>query len=658
MAIDFSCVNPDCRHLFSVPDDAAGKTLRCPACGRAQTVPPASEDDLLAFTPPPEDKPARRVRSPRPSKPEPHAPGKPRDVSLQPVEDSAGPNTKQPAPAEEDDGQPIRFADEDDDGPAADVNDPDAEITAQGLRAAGFVSASVEQLVRLLIVGILVVAGFRGAQYGLAYTPLEDNLRALILAVLAGLGVLLLGGYLTWYVFSVLEAVPSRTGRLKPPELPGWSFAEQTVSLLWLAGVVLVYVLPVITLPLLPLGLLAAAKKRDARALDLRWAARAAGAAPAALARTWGSLVLWGGIFGGLAWVCVSIANGLMPTGGDGLSPAAIAGPVVPILAALPGVLAAALACAHCVGLVGHYRPKLLKAGEEEQGGSMLFASVAGAVLLAFLVQTATGWPLLERGGSIGSRLCSTPNIPRHGTEEPQEAEPEPTRLVRDVSPTPERVAPEPPTPVENPPETPDEPAPPEPPEATRPAATEPVTPEPAEVTEPTPVPTPTTQYTNRPPVVYHRPPPSPPPPQPQRQVVWHVHGWAEPVTPPNLSVVAASDELRSFSRNNVNSLAAVGFGPQAESFEDAAFVAHKQELDRLFTEDLARVEDIRGRRDCVQTFAGQEWHRFIAFKGYRMSTVLIGIQDGRCVHYWFGGPTNHFTEFLKGLGEARLEHE
>jgi hypothetical protein len=46
MTIRFTCANGACGKALKVNDEAAGKRLRCPACGHSQTIPqPAAEDD-------------------------------------------------------------------------------------------------------------------------------------------------------------------------------------------------------------------------------------------------------------------------------------------------------------------------------------------------------------------------------------------------------------------------------------------------------------------------------------------------------------------------------------------------------------------------------------------------------------------------------------
>jgi hypothetical protein len=102
---------------------------------------------------------------------------------------------------------------------------------------------------------------------------------------------LVLGGYFLRYFLDVLY---NSVGKVdQPPDVPGFKLKELFVTGLKGWGILVVYILPIVTLPLLPLGLLALAVTDDGRAYNLRWAFVQAWRSRNPLTVLWGMMILW-----------------------------------------------------------------------------------------------------------------------------------------------------------------------------------------------------------------------------------------------------------------------------------------------------------------------------------------------------------------------------
>ena len=98
-----------------------------------------------------------------------------------------------------------------------------------------------------------------------------------------------------------------------------------------------------------------------------------------------------------------------------------------------------------------------------------------------------------------------------------------------------------------------------------------------------------------------------------------------------------------------------VAFGKQAKRKTDKAYIAFRKSTRNTFLAMIAKAHAPLSKT-VVQEFNGIEYDRLIAFGGqWKQFTVLIGIENGRCVAYWFLGRTACFPAFRAGLGRAVL---
>jgi hypothetical protein len=256
-----------------------------------------------------------------------------------------------------------------------------AAITYGFSNLGAFVKLVVYAIGLVMIVD-LIVSFFRSFLF---FTAVGQML--LVLVVLWG--ELVISGY--WLRFFLDGTISSLEGSDQAPDVPDFDLKELFRTGLKGMGMALVYVMPIVTIPLLPLGLLALADSDDSRAFDLVWAVREAGRRPGPLLRVWPAMLLWGGLMV-VVDVLLTIATftlaGLSVTNGWG-----ILGSFV--LIAVGGAIIAAVTAMfmtvvfRCVGMLGRFHPEYLDALPEAPGAGRVagsFAFAVACVLALFLV--------------------------------------------------------------------------------------------------------------------------------------------------------------------------------------------------------------------------------------------------------------------------------
>ncbi|HUT59889.1 MAG TPA: hypothetical protein VNA25_18755 [Phycisphaerae bacterium] len=329
MPIRFPCRNPECGLELMISERSQAGRIRCPKCGTVQPVP---------------------RRTPRPAPP-PEPPYQP-------------PRARKPIVYE--------------DAPPAERG-----LVADGLAAGWFAVKAVPRMLVLLLV-FIGASTLRDLYVSfLSVFAVAFPLLGILALLLAGCFVYLaLGLFLRFYLD---VAVVSMEGFGKAPVLPRQRLGEMFDMGVKALGVGVVYVLPVVTLPLLPLGLLALACCDDPRGLDFRWAWRAARAHRRALGKLWLVMGVWlvllaAGLAGLYAtkeaWAISIITSSPQSLG------AAIAASVVFVFGAVAMSLwACTLACAafRCIGLLGRHVPEIPDSLPEDPDPPKVTAAVVAA---------------------------------------------------------------------------------------------------------------------------------------------------------------------------------------------------------------------------------------------------------------------------------------
>jgi len=350
-------------------DTQAGREVRCQACGAVQRV-PAGEGLSITL-----DAPAAGNADGEAPGQIPIATGRARSAG---VIDCGG--CGRPFPATEPlcpqcgwvNAQLLRRKPT----PEADGSGPaPAPLAAEYLRSITFGLTNFRSLAALVLVSLVefVLLGLLWALGHGIHTRLGG---IVVLLLMLGVPVqLVLVGYILRCYLEVIVAVLVATGRA--PNAPGFELRK-----LYATGVrglllVFVYVLPVITLPLLPVALLAMAHADDERAFDLRWAWRAAAKHRRALAQLWAVLGLW-------LVVLLALAGWLWPVAllaRHGILVGWVTTMVLPAIIYL-------LACAgfRCVGLLGRHNPDILDTLPEQASPKAIVASIVGGLIVTYLL--------------------------------------------------------------------------------------------------------------------------------------------------------------------------------------------------------------------------------------------------------------------------------
>jgi len=176
-------------------------------------------------------------------------------------------------------------------GSTAAVRTPTTLLTG-ALQAAHYARSNLQSLVGMMMLFVGGFVALCGLTELLPRRFAFSELQLLGLETAAAFVQVFVWAYLVRYGLHV--AARSIVGLDHLPDLPGTGPVRIAVTCMRVLGVCVFYVLPVVTLPLLPLGLLALAYANDARAYNLLWAGRWAIRRPRELAILWLVVLIWG----------------------------------------------------------------------------------------------------------------------------------------------------------------------------------------------------------------------------------------------------------------------------------------------------------------------------------------------------------------------------
>lgn len=403
MPIRFPCENPECGRRVVAPDGAGGKKARCPQCGAVQYVPDpdpsgeVSETSLLgllegeAAAPPPASVPAWmtcpecRTQFPGQNTLCPDCGWV--NAARFGAPPGAGPAVVPPAKV----GMPP--------SPGAGIPRQRAPgsigaLAVDCLKSITYGFTNTGSVFKLVLYAAILSFLLRIALGFLAPFLLHHEIGQVLFTLAdVAIGVAMGGYYLRYFLDS---AISSLEGADQAPNTPDWDLRELYMTGVRGIGIILLYVVPVITLPLLPLGLMALAYTNDGRAYDVFWAFRAAGRRPGALVMCWLILLLWlAGMAAGVFVVVLgmlALIGALMLGGGCmeillGFLLALCIGGVI----ASVGVMFI-MAQFRCVGMLGHHFPDLLESLPAERNksaeGAFLLTGVILTTVITYLLVT------------------------------------------------------------------------------------------------------------------------------------------------------------------------------------------------------------------------------------------------------------------------------
>lgn len=362
MAIKFTCPHSQCEKVMQVPDSMAGAAERCPRCGRPVTVP----DNSCEFG----EKDEAYIRAITALRGEDPEAGQtlPSDVAANRRCPQCGRLVSSQAKACPFCGTvagavvPAVTAEA---GPAAARYAPAGGLYRDScLQAGRYALKSFPAIVLMMFMGGLFYALLRAAVALGTLCSGEHALQSCLLVIAAGVVALYAVGYFSRFCLSIIES--TLRGAADPPKFPSLNPVSTFIVAGKTLGLLAVYVVPIVTLPLLPIGLLGQSYSDDRRAYDVPWAARAAGGCAEDLGVLWLILLPAIGLIALTTVVLMSPFHSLAAAQTAGLSgfSAQAVGIVIltvgAMLSAAVTLLVLVGAC-RCVGMLGRHNPELIR---------------------------------------------------------------------------------------------------------------------------------------------------------------------------------------------------------------------------------------------------------------------------------------------------------
>jgi hypothetical protein len=375
MSISFRCNNPDCRQSVNAPDGTGGRKARCPACGTIQVIPTPPSDPLPLQD---DDPPAPGIVCGECGNAlPPNAMLCSRCGWVNPSAYGTPPTPTPPAAVEE-----------------------SGSMAVDCLKALGYGFSNLGSLAKLVLysIGLGIAVGMIRSFFD--WLMFMGPVGYAIVVVVSILGEIVISGY--FFRFYLDCAISSLEGVNQAPGVPDLDLKTLLLTGFQGVGVMFVYFLPVVTIPLLPLGLLAWAYSDDARMFDLRWALRAAAKKPGRLVTLWVIMLLWG-VVGVVMLVCVWLllvaVGGILLIGVKSIFNWFL---MILLLIMIGGFFLSVVFHTfmavqfRCVGMLGRYNPDLLEMLPEETTISYSVGAIIGGIVLSGILWGTVAFHLLH----------------------------------------------------------------------------------------------------------------------------------------------------------------------------------------------------------------------------------------------------------------------
>ena len=93
--------------------------------------------------------------------------------------------------------------------------------------------------------------------------------------------------------------------------------------------------------------------------------------------------------------------------------------------------------------------------------------------------------------------------------------------------------------------------------------------------------------------------------------------------------------------------------GPPAKDMQDPVYAEYRGTVAEQFRQAAKDDGGEVDARTLTAKVGGATYDRYLAGKNGRIATVLIGVQNGRCVAYWYVGLVNGYEKFTNSVGRA-----
>ncbi len=380
MPLRFRCTGGLCGQLIQTPDGSEGRKARCPHCGSLQTVPANGQARAVADS------------GNHPSQ-------------ASPAYTASGPAIQLLCPA-----CGIEL-------PRDTVICPDCRLAAKGNLVEESRSAERTEIpdgsLRCLAIDCLASLRYSASNAKTVFLLVLHAVVLLFILSIVSLGTFLIGmppqigttftqiimcGYFARYSFDVVQS--SLDNLDDAPNIPEFSLRESLRTGVGVLGIAVVYVTPVVTIPLLPMAILALAYARDWRAFDVLWTIRAVRLAPRQYLLVWMALLIWIVLLG-VAVSAISLALDFLaqPNSFD-IGSSIIRNLAISFVGGLASWVIIVMLLSvpfRCIGMLGRHAPRILLSLPDEDNPRKGMAWVAGACLLLLTSLTVLGRILASR---------------------------------------------------------------------------------------------------------------------------------------------------------------------------------------------------------------------------------------------------------------------
>ncbi len=264
---------------------------------------------------------------------------------------------------------------------------PPAQLATDCLKAITYGASNFKSILILVLyaTALAFFLGFlRNFLWPLIFTGPAGTV---ILASIGAAADLIIWGF--YFRFFLDAIISSLEGVDQAPDVPEFNLGDNFVMGLKSLGVLCVYFFPIVTIPLLPLALLAMGYSEDMRAFDVGWALRAAQKRSAQLLILWPILLLW---FAAMIVADVILIIILMQMSAA-LVPGGCMGLLIGLIVLLVGVAVITAVSVmfitvlfRCVGMLGRHNPVLTDVLPESVSPARIAGFIVGGIAVSVLV--------------------------------------------------------------------------------------------------------------------------------------------------------------------------------------------------------------------------------------------------------------------------------
>ncbi len=340
---------------MQAPDSTGGRQAKCPLCGALQIIPMVSQGDPSgAFPAAPSDPPSQAPLAPTP-------PAGAGQVAAQP-----------PKPG---------------------------NLAVDCFKAIAYGASNFRSIFILVLyaAGVFLVVRLLAILIGplLIFHPIG---LAILYLINMAISIIMSGLYFRFYLDAVISSLE---GVDQAPDLPPFSIKDMFATGLKGLGIWLVYLFPLVTLPLLPLALLAWGYSDDNAPFDVSWALRAAAKRPGQLLILWPIMLLWIALMIVASVILFSllavITGSVAATGCFGLLMSLLIKLAGVVVISAVGVMFITVVF-RCIGMLGRHNPVLTDMLPEnlspgKTAGVIIGGIIASVVMWWFVVGPLVGIP-------------------------------------------------------------------------------------------------------------------------------------------------------------------------------------------------------------------------------------------------------------------------